>query len=171
METVAAAVDTVLDKQVAPRDWVKLVSPPHIWLDSPAQAPLTCETVDRAARAAAELPSVARAVATCRLELMNGDPWDMWKRAYEPQRGGAIMVELRPGFVWEDVVETLGTDHGSTWVHDQRVPVVLWTPQHKATNAAREGFVDMRQVAPTVSTLLGIPPPPAARLQAVVTRK
>ena len=34
-EQVGAVVDGVLDRAVAPRDWVKLVSPPHVWLDAP----------------------------------------------------------------------------------------------------------------------------------------
>ncbi len=170
-EQVSTVMDGVLDRAVAPRDWVKLVSPPHVWLDAPPQAPLTCDMVDRAARAALELPSVARAVATCRLELMSGDTWDMFKRAHDPQRGGQIMVELRPGFVWEDTYEVLGTDHGSTWVHDQRVPVLVVSPSHRMTSAAKEAPGDMRQVAPTISTLLGIPPPPAGRQAPLVQKR
>jgi hypothetical protein len=95
----------------------------------------------------------------------------MLKRAWDPQRGGQILVEPKPYWVWVDPVDEGGTDHGTTWVFDQRVPVMVVAPGVRLHSSVGDGPVDMRQVAPTIAALLGCTPPPAGRMPPLVVRR
>ncbi|MEW5848287.1 MAG: alkaline phosphatase family protein [Myxococcota bacterium] len=172
MAAVGKAVDAYLDTAEGPRDWVTLFSPPHVWLERPAGQPVSCEHLEGAARAAAQVEGVGRAVANCRLASMASPTWLPFHHVADPERSGDILVEVRPLWVWHDGQSDLsGTDHGSTSVTDQRVPLVLMVPPgYRIPSGYTEGPVDMRHVAPTLAALLGVTPPHAARLASLVVR-
>ena len=167
MEKISALVDSQLDAQVGPNDWVLGMSPPNIWLRKGKQTP-TCPQLQTVADVVAQQPGVWRAVASCRLAVLAAPVWRPLQHAQDPVRGGDILVELAPWNIWEDPSVTLGTDHATSALHDQRVPIVLMLPGWKVRADASGNAVDMRRVAPTLSAVLGIEPPPAGRLESLV---
>lgn len=79
---------------------------------------------------------------------------------------GELFVVPEPGWiVAPDNVVAGGTSHGSPWQSDREVPVVMWGTS--VVHATHKSVADMRQVAPTVAALLGVPKPSGAKLTAL----
>jgi arylsulfatase A-like enzyme len=79
--------------------------------------------------------------------------------SFHPERSGSIYYELKPYIVPGQ--EPTGTTHGSPWSYDTRVPL-LWfgASVKRGTHAGPVSIVD---IAPTLSTLLGIGKPSGSR--------
>jgi predicted AlkP superfamily pyrophosphatase or phosphodiesterase len=165
----ARVVDEHLDNRVGPERWVTLFSPPHLWLSRDVNKPPTCEQIESAARAVAGIKGVARAVARCALESLAGTAWIPFHHVNDRDRAGDILIEVKPLWVWEDArAHAGGTDHGTSWVTDQRVPLLLATPGFSVIPQFGAVPVDMRMVAPTLATILRVTPPSAARQPALL---
>ena len=79
---------------------------------------------------------------------------------------GELFVVPEPGWVVApDNVVGGGTSHGSPWQSDREVPVVVWGTG--VVHGTHKVVADMRQVAPTVAALLGVPKPSGAKLSAL----
>lgn len=118
-----------------------------------ARVLLLQEPAIAAAATASELQSGARA----------GEPLvTAMRRGWHPQRSGDVQYVLRQGWM----VAAAGSTHGSPWDEDTRVPLLLWGPPW-----VRPGRIDTPatplDLAPTLATLLRIPPPPAAEGRAL----
>ncbi len=72
---------------------------------------------------------------------------------YAP-RGGDLMIILEPGLV---EYGSKGTDHGSGYTYDTHVPLIFYGGQIQKGTTVRQ--VDVIDIAPTLSQMLGIQPP------------
>jgi phosphopentomutase len=74
--------------------------------------------------------------------------------SYSPQRGGDLFIVTKPGYM--DGYAT-GTTHGTLYNNDAHIPL-LWYG-----NGIKKGQINsvnyMTDIAPTISTLLGIQMP------------
>lgn len=82
---------------------------------------------------------------------------DLVRRSYFPARGQDVLFVVKPYFVEK---ADYGTNHGSPWIYDRHVPQ-LWYGAGVPRRWRAEP-VGMEDIAPTLATLLGIPPPPQA---------
>jgi arylsulfatase A-like enzyme len=84
----------------------------------------------------------------------------MMRLAAPPGRTALVFVRQEPRVV---LVEKKhlghGTDHGSVYSYDRRVPFIIAGPGVKRGPSPIP--VDVRDVAPTLAYLLGVPPPDA----------
>ena len=75
------------------------------------------------------------------------------QKGYNQKRSGDVIVSLQTGWL-KSHWETGGTTHGSSYSYDTHVPLIFWggnIPQGKTDRK-----VNIRDIAPTVSTILGI---------------
>lgn len=80
-------------------------------------------------------------------------------RSVFPGRSGLLFTAAGPGALLDDEASEC-TAHGSPSLHDREVPLVVVAPGTAAREASEA--VSMLRVAPTIATLLGVPPPAAA---------
>ena len=74
------------------------------------------------------------------------------QRGYNQKRSGDVIVSLQTGWL-SSYWETGGTTHGSSYSYDTHVPLIFWggtIPQGKTDRR-----VNIRDIAPTISTILG----------------
>lgn len=74
----------------------------------------------------------------------------LWRRGIPPTQGWLIAASVRDGYVWER------TDHGSTTLADQRVPVVFWGAGIPGGTTDRT--ISTTDIGPTLAALLGVTP-------------
>ncbi len=86
------------------------------------------------------------------------DPLEPLMRAsYFPGRQSPLAVRQAPRVVFMDDPNKMGTDHGTPYTYDRRVPVILSGPGVRRGRYAQP--IDPRDIAPTLAFLLGVPPP------------
>jgi predicted AlkP superfamily pyrophosphatase or phosphodiesterase len=74
------------------------------------------------------------------------------QRGYNQQRSGDVIVSLQTGWLssyWENG----GTTHGSSYSYDTHVPLIFWGG--KIPQGQTDRKVNIRDIAPTISTILG----------------
>jgi hypothetical protein len=72
---------------------------------------------------------------------------------------GDLYLVTEPGW-FDALAEEGGTNHGTPWEYDRRVPVLMWgTAVERRTSREVQ---DVLQVATTLAALLGLPAPPGA---------
>jgi predicted AlkP superfamily pyrophosphatase or phosphodiesterase len=138
---------------------------PFIYLNRAvvAQAGTDLEEARRtASEIAGEWPGVAWTAT--RTDLLAGrlPRSKLHDRAYaslNPGRGGDVMVVVKPWSVIETAETGYPSTHGSPYAYDTRVPVFFLGNGIGARRIARP--VSPLDIAPTLSMLLGITPPPA----------
>ena len=74
----------------------------------------------------------------------------LWRRGIPATQGWLIASSIREGYIWEH------TDHGSTNVMDQRVPIAFWGMGLPAGRSLRT--ISTTDIAPTLAALLGVRP-------------
>lgn len=75
------------------------------------------------------------------------------QRGYNQKRSGDVIVSIQSGWLdsgWEDG----GTSHGSSYSYDTHVPLIFWGSDIK--KGVTDRLVNIRDIAPTISTLLGV---------------
>ena len=72
----------------------------------------------------------------------------LWRRGIPPTQGWLIAASVRGGYVWER------TDHGSTTLADQRVPIAFWGMWLERGRPVR--VASTTDIGPTLGALLGI---------------
>lgn len=80
--------------------------------------------------------------------------------AIHPERAGDVYLYLEEETLFTFRGHPTGTSHGSPWSYDRRVPLLLVGAGIQPGEGTEP--VDVRQVAPTVAALLGVPPPAQA---------
>ena len=78
--------------------------------------------------------------------------YSLIQRGYNQKRSGDVVVSLQTGWI-SSYWSTGGTTHGSSYSYDTHVPLVFWggnIPQGKTDRK-----VNIRDIAPTISTILG----------------
>ena len=74
------------------------------------------------------------------------------QRGYNQKRSGDVIVSLQTGWLksyWKDG----GTTHGSSYSYDTHVPLIFWGGTIPQGQTDRK--VNIRDIAPTISTILG----------------
>ncbi|MFO0749581.1 MAG: alkaline phosphatase family protein [Myxococcota bacterium] len=135
-------------------------SPPHLYLAlddlAPAQAADARRAVKRAVAAVAGVGGV--------LDLDDrADDADPYRPLYATcrvaGRSGTLLVRQEARIVFTEDAPT-GTDHGSPYLYDRRVPLWLVGAGVRPGRYSPDG--DARDVAPTLAFMLGVSPPDAA---------
>src|SRR5690625_2241376 len=79
------------------------------------------------------------------------------KNGFNPKRSGDVAYVLEPGFL---SYYTYGSSHGSPYTYDTHVPVIFYG---KGINRGQSsGYIEITDIAPTISALLGISFPNAS---------
>jgi uncharacterized protein YbjT (DUF2867 family) len=139
---------------------------PHLFLDTTALSDTEAKRAIAAVRTAIEaVPGVARVYFASTTEP-DDDEFASLMRASAPHgRHGQLLIRQQPRFVALESADQPGTDHGSPYQYDRRVPLIVNGPGVKKGRYTTP--VDARDVAPTMAALLGVPPPDACEGVAV----
>ena len=156
-----------LQKAFGPGDWVEGRAGSTLYLNQAliAERGLDPAAVERAAARGIEaVPPVWRAYT--RSQLLEGRvPPDPWSRrvlvSFNRERGGDVEVLFEPYWLGG----TSGTSHGTPWSYDTHIPLILMGPGIRPGRYDRP--VVLNDLAPTLSTLLGIETPSGASGQAL----
>jgi predicted AlkP superfamily pyrophosphatase or phosphodiesterase len=163
---IATAVEAGLRTQygMAPvGGWMAHMAPPWIYLNVKALTDrgISIEDAERTARAAAQsVPEVHQAFTATELRLLQKTGMASGPAfSFHPDRSGNVYYELRPYVVPGD--DSTGTTHGSPWAYDTRVPL-LWLGA-SVRRGTYGGQVSIADIAPTLSSILGIDRPAGSR--------
>ena len=158
---VEKAADDALEAAGLPRG-VHFESP-SIWLPAAVRgdAEQSATAARLVAKAVAEVPGVGGAYAW-RADPLEGPHAASVQLSLDDERSGDVYV-LRGESALYDYAGSAGqgTSHGTPFAHDTEVPFLARGPGIRPDH---DGTVDVRQIAPTVSALLGIPAPEGATL-------
>lgn len=138
-----------------------IVESPSLWL--PPELTTDPEVRTRAAALVAEavsaVPGIEGAYAW-RVTPPSGPHADAVSLSLDDERSGDVYVLRGANALFDYSGRGQGTSHGTPFAHDTEVPFLAAGARVKPTR----GTVDVRQVAPTVSALLGLDAPEAATL-------
>jgi hypothetical protein len=84
-------------------------------------------------------------------------------RSVSPGKGGELYLVPKPGFFLVSKPRPRGTSHGSPYLYDRTVPLLVRAPGRVAENRRVDEPLDFRAFARTAAALLGIDAPEAAR--------
>ena len=156
---VVETVESRLDETFGSGDWVKGYVHPFLYLSEAARERDEAGVV--AADSLTGHPGVYAAFETARAtELRVGS--DLVLRAaalgVPPVPDADVVVVAAENWVPGATAHPdTGTSHGTPWIYDRRVPVLLAGPNVEPVVGLTSG--DQRQVAPTLAKLLGVPAP------------
>jgi predicted AlkP superfamily pyrophosphatase or phosphodiesterase len=143
--------------------WVRHQGGPYVYLSELALANrqiVAAEAEILVAAALDTMPGINAAHTRTDLVRMRAEAGDdPVVRSFHPERSGHVMYVSDP-YVVEDG-EPDGTTHGSPWSYDQAVPILFLGGGIRP--GAYHGDAFVIDIAPTLSLLLGIDRPPAAR--------
>ncbi|NUP07169.1 MAG: hypothetical protein HOW73_14030 [Polyangiaceae bacterium] len=175
---LAKVAEDAVDRAVGSGEWVLGYVEPFV-VFRPATRALPKDKLDAAVAAVAQsigaLPTVARAVdvranpATCppaKDESLDA----LVCRSIHGGTGGDVFVVPKPGcFVDAEYVEGDGVNHGTPYLFDRAVPIIVRAPvdasvqlQETMPSLEDRAIVDQRAYAATIAALFGIEPPEAA---------
>ncbi|MEM9052491.1 MAG: alkaline phosphatase PafA [Bacteroidota bacterium] len=108
------------------------------------------------ARELTKFPGIYAAYSTydARMSGATEFPLANLQRGIHPERSGDIVFVLHSGWMRYGKV---GTTHGTPWVYDQNVPLLLYGHGIKKGKTYRE--TNIRDIAPTLSIIMGVPFP------------
>jgi hypothetical protein len=85
-------------------------------------------------------------------------------RSIDPSGPGDLYLVVAPGAFFDpDVVPGSGMSHGSPYLYDRAVPLLVRAPGRVPAGAVREAPISFTAFARTAASLLGVRPPAAAR--------
>lgn len=151
------------------QDLVKDFFRPYLYLNRVAISEKGLDHIavtEAIASGVAKMSGVGGAIPSHNLEKQNSSPQiKAILHNHHGQRSGDIYVFQRPNwFMFER--GPVGVMHGSPWAYDTHVKIIFFGPGIKATNISR--LVHPVDVAPTLSALVGLPPPAAAQGEVLV---
>jgi arylsulfatase A-like enzyme len=146
-----------------PPGWIAYDGQPLLYLNRAALSArhATLEEAERVAQAGIRgVPGVHDALTGVELSRLRaaGRGGDV-ARSFYPERGSDLYWYLEP--YWLPTRDRFGTDHGSPWRYDQDVPL-LWLGAGIRPGVYQEPAT-VADIAPTLSALLGLPPPAGAQ--------
>jgi hypothetical protein len=156
---LSGPIQEALEKRYRRGDWVLGMagSSPYLNHELIDRLRLDPEEVRRVAAAAvATVPNVARVYT--RDQLIRGEvPNDLLGRrvlnGFHASRSGDLEILLDP--YW--IRSTSGTTHGTPYVYDAHIPLILMGPRIKAGQYGRHAALN--DLAPTLATLVGVAAP------------
>jgi arylsulfatase A-like enzyme len=161
VNAAAAALDKVLagDKKGGKKR-VQAFVPPQLFIDFSDLGSSDQKRAMKAVELAVEaIPGIAQVY-----DMSDDDDEDRYaplmRGSAFPGRHAPLFVRQEPRVVlMEEKYVGRGTDHGTPYSYDRRVPFLLSGPGVRRGRFAQP--VDVRDVAPTLAFLLGVPPPDA----------
>ncbi len=153
-----ASLKEYLNKKYGFKEWVKNYSNNHLFLDH-----------DLINKSKISLKEIQESCANFLLEFegvkntftghqMNNHQYEssmhsLIQRGYNQKRSGDVIVVLQTGWIsssWKNG----GTTHGSSYSYDTHVPLIFWGGAIPKGRTDR--LVNIRDIAPTISTILGV---------------
>jgi hypothetical protein len=139
--------------------WIAHHDYPYLYLNLAAlrRRGVSVEEAERVAKEAVQrVPGVQQAVTATELAGQRGQgAHSNAERSFFPGRSGNIYYQLLPYVIPQERPE--GTTHGAIWPYDTDVPL-LWFGAG-IVPGSYAGIAMVRDIAPTLSALLGIPAP------------
>ncbi|MBI1949087.1 MAG: alkaline phosphatase family protein [Deltaproteobacteria bacterium] len=160
VEAAERAAAGAAAKGAAKKSRVLAFLPPQLFIDTADLSAIeTTRTLAAVRTAVGALPGIARVYDMN--DPADTDAWSpLMREAAFPGRHAAIFVRQQPRVVFLENDAKRGTDHGTPYVYDRRVPLLVLGAGVRAGRYA--DAVDPRDVAPTLAFLLGVPPPDLA---------
>lgn len=160
VDAAEQAAQQATAKGRAKKNRVLVFQAPQLFIDTADLSAADAARTLTAVRAAvAAVPGVARVY-----DMNDAGDTDAWsplmREAAFPGRHASIFVRQAPRVVFLENDQKRGTDHGTPYLYDRRVPLLVVGPGVRAGRYA--AAVDARDVAPTLAFLLGVPPPDLA---------
>lgn len=159
-EDIRREVNSDLERRFGPGDWVEAVLDLDVYLNHSlvqAEGLNRAEVEAAAAEAVAAMEGVQQVFTGSQILHGGMPPTDLARRvadSYYPGRSGDLVIAYAPNwFLHEEVITTHGPHHPS----NAQVPILLWGGGIPAGRHWRS--VDPRDIAPTLSRLLGIGDP------------
>ncbi len=78
----------------------------------------------------------------------------IYQNGFHSNRSGDILIVLKPGWIQDG---NFVSDHLSPYPYDQNIPLIIWGGASMSKNIKES--VQLIDIAPTLSELVGIPPP------------
>jgi Type I phosphodiesterase / nucleotide pyrophosphatase len=166
-----AKLESALAAEIGQGPWVVGFAEPLVYL-APRARDLDAPTRDRLVRAAAAAlaPMGVRAVvdawrATQPCPPIGDESLDaLVCRSIDPTGPGDLYLVVEPGAFFDPgLVPGAGTSHGSPYLYDRAVPLIVRAPSRVPPGAERRSPVAFTAFARTAAALLGIRPPAGAR--------
>lgn len=152
---------TELARATAPSAGEVLVHPPHVFVDDTNLTPADRDRViDALHGALGATEGIAHVYRADRI-ASDLDPFTpAYREILVPGRSGQLFLRQEPRAVFTWGTDE-GTDHGTPYAYDKRVPLLLVGADVRRGRYAQS--VDVRDLAPTLAFLLAISPPDAAQ--------
>ncbi|HKT60787.1 MAG TPA: alkaline phosphatase family protein [Gemmatimonadales bacterium] len=158
-----AVIDTAVNAALVARygvaaspGWIAYHDPPMVYLNRAVLAARRIPQEDAqrvAADAIQAVEGVHEAITAADLaRLREAGAGSGPVRSFHPSRSGDVYYRLEP--YWLADADSTGTDHGSGWLYDQRVPL-LWYGRGITPGTYRDAAAIV-DIAPTLSSLLGL---------------
>jgi len=163
--SIVAAASKAATEVLGPGNWVIDCASSSVFMTEEFEtqpADKQSQALAKMRAAVAALPGVGyvRDTASLRGDCAKMEPKDRLACMSTTNESGALFVAPTPGSIISSGYHT-GTGHGSPNPEDRLVPVLLEVPGLEPTED--DSASSLLQVAPTLSLLLGIPSPPAAK--------
>ena len=139
-------------------DWIKNYSNNHLFLDHELIANQNIDMEEIQRKCAQFLLQYEWVKNTFTATQLNENEYQnsfhsLVQRGYNQKRSGDVIVSLQTGWIsshWSNG----GTTHGSSYSYDTHVPLIFWGGRIPQGQTDRK--VNIRDIAPTISTILGI---------------
>ncbi len=169
-DVLARELEEVATRAIGPGEWVLAVDDPYVFFTAAAHALPAArsgalrEAVGAALRAhpqIAEVLDVAALPAHCPAE--DDESVTALVCRSTGKASGDLYVVTRPGSFFDpDIVVGKGTGHGTPYLYDRAVPLLVRAPGRALAHEVIDTPVGFEAFARTAATLLGIDPPASA---------
>ena len=160
-ETLTTAAEQAADAALGEGDWIEGYIPPLFTYTAAGKA--RHKELSKALRKAMPsiegVSSVHDARDSARLRSSHNDIERLVGDSLPDEPPGDLYLVTEPGW-FDGLSEEGGTNHGTPWEYDRRVPVLIWgTAVERRTS---QEVHDVLRVATTLAALLGVSAPPGA---------
>ena len=170
-DALAQELRAAADASLGKGSWVHGVADPYVFLTNDARAlpeARRATLIAALTRAITHHPEVDRVIETRLLPASCPAESDesidaLVCRSYAPGAGDLYVLPKRGSFFDPSVVVGKGTSHGSPYLFDRTVPLLVRAPGRVAAGVVVEEPVTFRAFAATLASLLAIDPVDAAR--------
>jgi hypothetical protein len=166
---LAESVQNAARAAVGPGNWLSGVVEPFVYLSAEARAlpPEKRDRLEAACIAALERrPGVARVLSSRKLTepCPDSDSLEALVCRSLPPGSGDLYVVSKPGSFFDpNLIPGHGINHGSPYLYDRTVPVLVRTARAKSPGRVVADVLKPADVTATAAALLQIVPPPGAR--------
>ena len=160
-ETLTTAAEQAADAALGEGDWIEGYIPPLFTYTAAGKArhKELSKALRKAMPSVEGVSSVHDARDSARLRSSHNDIERLVGDSLPDEPPGDLYLVTEPGW-FDGLSEEGGTNHGTPWEYDRRVPVLIWgTAVERRTS---QEVHDVLRVATTLAALLGVSAPPGA---------